>query len=131
MAIDFTTNLGKVRVLTGDTRELLPDNSSGLFMSDGELNALLGMNTNNVTLTAIAALEVMATKHAIIMQQIKTLDLQTNGPAVAKVLLDRAKQLRLDYEKGLEDAGSEFELIEMMLNGRQYGDWLKKQYNNI
>jgi hypothetical protein len=106
MAIDFNTDAGKVRALIGDTDETL------LFLSDDELAVILTLNTE-LYLAVADALEVMATKMTIIQQKIKTLDLQTDGPAVAKVLMDRAKEIRSRIESPVT-AGDDFELIDVV-----------------
>lgn len=103
MAIDYTSDLGKIRVLTGDTDESL------FFLTDEELNVLYNLSTFDIYLTAAEALEVMATKMAIIQQKIKTLDLQTDGPAVAKSLMERASLMR-ERVSGVDD--EDFELID-------------------
>lgn len=127
MAIDFTTDVGKVRALTGDTYEVLPNGQPGLFMSDEELTAIIGMESG-LKLAAATALEVMATKHASIMQKIRTLDLQTDGPAVARALLERAKQIREEVATAELEAGDGFEIIEMMFNDQQRADYLWSQW---
>lgn len=128
MAIDFTTDIGKVRTLTGDTYEVMPNGQPGLFMSDDELTAILGIEGSSIKLAAATALEVMATKHASIMQRIKTLDLQTDGPAVSKALLERAKSLREEIAMAELEAGDGFEMIEMMFNDQQRADYLWGQW---
>jgi hypothetical protein len=128
MAVDYTTDIGKVRVLTGDVYE----DSPGFMMTDEELTAILGLNGNIIALSAATALETMATKHASIMQKIRTLDLQTDGPAVAKALLDRAQLLRKQYQEKVEsEEGSDFEIFPVILNANQYEDWLLKQYWSV
>ncbi len=106
MAIDYTSNIGKVRVLTGDTNE------TSLKMSDEELQAMLELNNGVLNLAAANALESMAVKVAVEMGSFKTLDLQMNGPAVAKSLMDRAKVLRDEYQQGL-DSYSDFEVVQI------------------
>jgi len=124
MAIDFNSDLGKVRVLTGDTREFMPDGvTSAFIMSDEELTVIVDMNSS-LLLAAATALEIMATKFATITQKIKTLDLQTDGPAVAKSLLDRAKALRDEYQVALENTGSDFDLFPVLLT--QDYEWWKE-----
>lgn len=111
MAIDYTSDLGKIRVLTGDTDESL------FFLTDEELTVLMSLSGGGLYETAAEALEVMATKMAIIQQKIKTLDLQTDGPAVAKSLMDRAAQMR-ERVTAVDD--EDFELIDPVVSVMEY-----------
>jgi hypothetical protein len=122
VAIDFTTDIGKIRALTGDVGEEI-----GFIMSDDEITVILANEGGILLLGAAGVLEVMATKQAIISQKIKTMDLSTDGPAVAKSLLDRAKLMREQYALSTENEGTDFELIEMIFNQAQRDAWYLKQ----
>lgn len=124
MAIDFTTNLGKVRLLSGDTYENV------LIMSDAEITAILGLQPN-IYLAAAQALDIMASKHILIHKKIKTLDLQTDGPAVAKALSDLATKYRDHVAELSSDVEAPFTVIEMVhdpfgyseFHGKKGGSW--------
>ncbi len=93
---DFTTAVGQVRVLLGDTD---PTNVSGgfgeyMFFSDEELDALLGMYDDNVKLTAARCFETIAASQALLLKSWSSDDLAVNGDRIAKELRELAKQLR-------------------------------------
>lgn len=88
MAINYDTDLGRVRLLIADTDE--PDN---LLLTDVQINAYLSME-GSVKRAAAQALDTIASSEAMVSKKIRTLDLQTDGPAVAAELRARAKELR-------------------------------------
>lgn len=88
MAIDYDTPVGKVRLLIADTDE---DN---FLLSEGQITAFLSIESSRVKRAAALALEAIATSEVLISKKIRTLDLQTDGPAVAAELRAQAKQLR-------------------------------------
>jgi hypothetical protein len=108
MAVDFSTDIGKVRALTGDVNELK------YVLQDIEVSTILDTMGGVILLTAASCLEVMASKFALVSQKIRTLDITTDGPAVARVLLDRAKVLREQHETSTEDGLSEFEVFPVI-----------------
>ena len=58
MSYDITTNVGKVRLVIGDT-----DESNEVFTND-EINYFLTENSNNISLAAADALEAWMAKYA-------------------------------------------------------------------
>lgn len=88
MAIDYTTNVGRVRLLVPDTDE------DDLLFSDEQISAFLTVEGSSVRRAAAAVLETIASNEAMVSKKIRTLDLQTDGPAVAAELRARAKTLR-------------------------------------
>ena len=95
---DFSTSVGKVRVLLGDTD---PTDVSGgvgtyLFFSDDELTALLGMYDDNAKLTAARCMETIAGSQALLLKAWSSDDLTVNGDRIAKELREIAKQLRAE-----------------------------------
>lgn len=88
MAIDYSSAVGQVRLLAADTDE------ANLLLTDEQVTALLGLEGDNVKRAAAAALETIARSEALISKKITTQDLSTDGPAVAKALLDSATALR-------------------------------------
>ena len=85
---NLTTSIGKMRMIIPDRVE-----AEAMF-TDEELTAMYSMEGSSVKRGAALALETIAADEALVSKAIKILDLQTNGPAVAKSLLDRAKALR-------------------------------------
>lgn len=89
MAIDFTTALGKVRLLTADTDE------AALLLDDAHYTGYLSMNGDNVRRTAADVLEAMANSSSLLDKKIRTqAGLSTDGPAVAADLRKQAATLR-------------------------------------
>jgi hypothetical protein len=98
VAIDYTTPRGRVRLLIADTTE------ADFLLSDDQIDAFLSIENSRVKRAAALALEAIATSEVLISKKIRTLDLQTDGPAVAAELRAQAKQLRdqddLDGDEG-------------------------------
>lgn len=84
---DVSTDRGKVRLLITDVQEANP------LFQDAEIDAFLTLNTS-VRMAAAAALEVIAASEVLVLKKIVNLDLETDGPAVARELRELAKQLR-------------------------------------
>lgn len=85
--MDFTTDIGRVRLLVADLDPTAP------CFTDEMYQALLDMNHGSVNLAAATALETLAANEALVSKRIRTQDVQTDGPAVAAEL--RAQALRL------------------------------------
>lgn len=85
---DPTTSIGMVRLLCTDLDEVAP------LLTDAQITALLTLESGNVRLAAAQALDTIASSEALVSKKIRTLDLQTDGPAVAKELRERAAGLR-------------------------------------
>lgn len=108
---DFTTSVGKVRVLLGDTDPTGIVDGEGvyLFFSDTEITALLDMHDDNVKLTAARCMETIAGSQALLLKAWSSDDLTVNGDRIAKELRELAKQLRTE---AIADESSEaFEVI--------------------
>lgn len=95
MAIDYTTDIGRVRLLISDV-----DQANEVF-TDPELQAFLDLE-GDVRLAAAQALETQASNEALVFKKIRAERLmQTDGPAVAQSLMDRAALLRSQaYQSG-------------------------------
>jgi len=109
--LDETTDIGTVRIIIQDV-----DAEQALF-SDAGITKLLSLNGDDVRLASAAALDIMASNQAMILKVIRTLDLSTDGAAVARALREHASQLRDDAEKA--DGGEEgglFDYAEMVTN---------------
>lgn len=108
---DFTTSVGKVRVLLGDTDPTNVVDGEGvyLFFSDAELEALLDMHDDNVKLTAARCMETIAGSQALLLKAWSSDDLTVNGDRIAKELRELAKQLRA--EAVADESSDSFEVI--------------------
>lgn len=104
-SIDWTTPAGQVRLLIADTDEL------DALLSDAQVDAFLSIEGANVKRAAARALDVIAVSETLISKKIRTQDLSTDGPAVAKALREQARALR--DEADTEDAvsGSFFDVV--------------------
>ena len=102
MSYDPTTEIGKVRLLATDT------NATAYVFEDVEIETFLSLESGNLRRAAALALETMASSDAYILKRIKSLDLQTDGPAVSQELRARAADLRKQaFEaEGREDGGA-------------------------
>jgi hypothetical protein len=110
MAIDFTTPLGQVRLLTADL-------DTPALLSDEIVNGYLGLHDNNVYLAAADALDAMATSEVLLSRKIRTQDLNTDGPAVAAELRKQASYLRGKALLLLEESeGGFFEIVPLYDN---------------
>lgn len=96
MAIDYSTNAGRVRLLIPDTDE------ANLLLSDDQIAAFLSMESS-VKLAAAQALDVVASSEALVSKVIKTQDVSTDGAKVAAELRARAAGLRKQVDDGVGD----------------------------
>jgi hypothetical protein len=85
---DPTTAIGRVRLLCTDLDEVSP------LFTDAQISAFLAMEGSNLRLAAAQALDTIASSEVLVSKKIRTADLSTDGPAVAKELRERAKSLR-------------------------------------
>lgn len=114
---DPSTDAGRVRLLINDT-----DTDDPVFDTD-EIAAFLAMEGDDVRLAAASALDVLASNEAMVQKRIRLLDLQTDGPAVAKALRDHAGVLR-----GQVDEAGDFEIAEMVHDDFSWRERIEKQY---
>lgn len=92
-----TGNSDTVRLLISDT-----DTENAIF-ADSEISNFLTLEDSDVRMAAAMALETMASREALIQKRIRLMDLQTDGPSVAKELRERAKTLREQANAGIFD----------------------------
>lgn len=95
---DLATSAGQVRLLIPDTD---PDNH---LLQDAEITALLALEASDVRRAAAAALELIASSEALVSKKIRTQDLSTDGPAVARELRERATLLRTQADEAVLNA---------------------------
>lgn len=105
---DPSTSAGRVRLLATDT-----DSDNAIF-TDDEIDAFLALEDDNVKRAAATALDQIASSEALIQKRIKLLDLQTDGPAVAKALREHAAALRKQADD--EEITGAFDYAEMVVN---------------
>jgi hypothetical protein len=107
---DLTTDVGKVRALTRDTR-----GPATVFFQDDEIQFYLTLNGDDVRYAAAELLDVWASDEAMVTKVVTLLDVSTNGASVAAALRAHAKTLRelADQAATASDAG--FDTAEMAL----------------
>lgn len=89
---------------TATVRLLIPDlDEDNPIFSDPQIEIFLSLNNGDVRLAAAEALEVAATDEAMVFKITRADDQSVNGVAGAKLLLERAAQLRADAWGGAFD----------------------------
>lgn len=120
--LDETTDIGTVRMIIQDV-----DAEQALF-TDAGITKLLSLHDNDVRLASAAALDIMASSQAMILKVIRTLDLTTDGAAVARALREHAKQLREDAQAAdATEEGGLFDYAEMVTNSFTERERLRNQ----
>lgn len=123
---DTSTDLGRVRLMIPDRVE-----AEAIF-TDEELTSFIALETDVRRSTALA-LETIASDQALVLKVMALGDVSTNGAAVAKALMDRAAQLRVQaLEAEAAEDGGTFDVIEMVPNtfayrNRVYNEMLRNQ----
>ena len=102
--IDYTSPIGRVRVLIPDLRKLedLRDlrNEPRYLFTDDEILAFLAVNDGNVKRAAADACDAIGMDKALQLLVLKTDDKQTDGAKLLDAIVKRAKALR---EQARED----------------------------
>ncbi|MET9339272.1 hypothetical protein [Nonomuraea sp. NPDC003804] len=106
MAIDYTTDAGKVRLLVSDVDE------ANLLLTDEQIAALLTLEGGSVKLAAAQALDTIASSEALVSKVITTQDLSTDGAKVAAELRARAAALRQQVDDGTGDDTVGFDIVD-------------------
>lgn len=99
MALDYSSEVGKVRLLIADTDE------ANLLLDDAQITAFLAMNASVLKLAAADALDAIASSEALVSKKIRTQDLSTDGPATAAALRTHADKLRAQADSETDDGG--------------------------
>ena len=109
--VDLGSNIGRVRVLLGDTDPTNVVNNVGeyLFFSDAEIESILNMYSSSPQLAAARCLETIAGSQALLLKSWSSDDLTVNGDRIAKELRETAKQLRA--EALASESSEAFEII--------------------
>jgi hypothetical protein len=105
MAIDYSTDVGRVRLLIPDTDE------QNALLIDPQIEAFLSME-GSVKLAAAAALDVIASSEVLVSKVIKTQDISTDGAKVAAELRARATELRRQVDEGVGDDSVGFDVVD-------------------
>jgi hypothetical protein len=105
VAIDYTTDVGKIRLLIPDTDE------ENLLLDDDQITAFLSLE-GSVKLAAAQALDTIASSEAMVSKVIKTQDVSTDGAKVAAELRARAAELRRQVDEGVGDDSVGFDVVD-------------------
>lgn len=101
MAYDITTDVGKVRLLISDVGGR--DGNSFLY-ADNEIEVFLELK-GSVRGAAAQALRALAGNEAQVSKRIQFLDLTTDGPAVARSLMELATRYEEEQVIAEEEEG--------------------------
>jgi len=107
-----------------------------VLISDEDIQAFIDLEASadsaDLRLPAADALDAIANNQALIQKKIKLLDLETDGPALAKALRERAKSLR-DQVFSDEMQVSDFDVAEQIniydspaLKEKIVKDWMRE-----
>ncbi len=109
MATDYTTPAGQVRLLitAGESNDLDAE-----IFTEPQIEAFLALEKANVFRAAALALETIAVDQVLVLKVIRTLDVQTDGAAVAKALMARAVMLRERSDDEPDTADDDFAVAE-------------------
>lgn len=105
MAIDYSTDVGQVRLLVADT-----DPASQL-LNDPQIEALISME-GSVKRAAAQALDVIASSEALVSKVISMNGLSIDGTKVAAELRSRASELRRQLDDGDGDDSVGFDIVD-------------------
>jgi hypothetical protein len=126
--VNFDTEVGKVRVLLGDTEAENVEDGIGEYMyfGDAEIVAFLEMYGDNAKLAAARAMETIASSQVLLLKSWTSDDLTVNGDKIAESLRKIAAQLR---QEALADESSEyFNLISMYVEADHFYDFEERPY---
>lgn len=97
-----------------------------VLLGDSTIQDILDVNEDSdIEITAAACLDSIASQQALILKRIKMLDLDIDGPAVAKSLREHAKSLREAVLGEFESVFDVAEQVETEAGWREkvYKDW--------
>lgn len=104
MAVDYDTNIGKVRVLIPDVVE----DADGYLFSDEQITVLLGLYNDNIKRAAAQAKDILATDTALLLKVLRTDDLSVDGAKTAAELREQAKALRVQADADEASGAAEY-----------------------
>lgn len=104
MAVDYETNIGKVRVLIPDVVE----DADGYLFSDEQITVLLGLYNDNIKRAAAQAKDILATDTALLLKVLRTDDLSVDGAKTAAELREQAKALRAQADADEASGAAEY-----------------------
>lgn len=97
------------------------------LLSDADIQTLLTLEGDSDYMAAAQCLEVIATSQALILKVISAMDITTNGAAVAKSLMDRAKSLRERAAASDLETDAGFDWAEQVPNDFAFRERVRNQ----
>ena len=109
MAIDYSSAVGQVRLLTADVTE------GDFLLEDDVITGYLSLNGDNVRRAAADALDAIASSETLVSKAIRTQDLATDGAKVADSLRKHAAVLRAQADDA-DDAADDgfFDVVDTL-----------------
>jgi hypothetical protein len=119
---DVTSDVGKIRVLLGDTdaQNIAQGIGEYIYFSDIELNAFLEMYGGNVKLATARCMETIAGSQVLLLKSWSSDDLSVNGDRITDSLRRVAAQLR---NEALEEESSEYFNLIPFYAGEDERSW--------
>jgi hypothetical protein len=115
VAIDYTTDAGRVRMLATDTDE------TSLIFTDAQIEGFLAVEYGSVLLGAAQALDTIASSKALLAKKVQIGGLKIDETSVAKSLHERAESLREQARTG-DPTVSHIDVIDFDPNAWLYQD---------
>lgn len=111
---DPTNDIGRVR-------RTIPDKVDGdYFWTDEEIQSFLDDEGGSWRRASALALETMASDDLLVLKAVRVQNLETNVDRTAKILLERAKQLRVMADSADVTDNAGFEIAEFASTEHQY-----------
>ncbi|UUW88463.1 hypothetical protein [Pimelobacter simplex] len=116
MAIDYSSKVGKVRLLINDVDE------GNLVFPDDQLEAFLSLEHDSVKRAAAQAIDSQATNEALALKVLKDHQVQTDGAKLADAMRRHADSLRKQAreDEDAEDDGFYFDVIDIVGGNRSH-----------
>jgi hypothetical protein len=114
MPIDYTSDVGKVRLLVCDI-----DDTRQVF-TDDQIQAFLDLEGGNVKRAAAQAIDTNADNEALASKVLRSQDLSLDGAKVADAMRKHADRLRSQADVEDEEIGSFFEIVDTVDPGPCY-----------
>lgn len=110
MPIDYTSDVGRVRLLINDVDE------SNLVFPDNQLAAFLALEKDSVKRAAAQAIDSQATNEALALKVLKDHQVTTDGAKLADAMRRHADSLRKQAreDEDAEDDGFFFDVVDIV-----------------
>jgi hypothetical protein len=113
---DYTINNGTGVISFTVVPDLVVATYRYTLLSDADIQTILTLEGDSDYMAAAQCLEVIAASQVLILKVISAMDIKTDGAAVAKSLMDRAKSLRERALASDLETGAGFDWAEQVPN---------------